>query len=666
MTTRQLYATLFKARLFAAVSCGLTTLHAADIAELTITGDTELSTPLAYSGEGFVATTPNSSAAHRNAVAVVNDAVLTLASGAQLLVANDDNNTTFLRVGYYNADNPSAGTGHLVIESGATLQVGQSSRYANFMVGEGEGNTGDVDQNGGYVTVLGSFNLGIDGGQGTYVIDGGTLTIDHADDAGHTTLATLGLNLNLAGPDAGTSSGELVINGGTVNVLAHEYDPVGNPGVHGATALILGNRDRGAASYGEGNGTLTQNGGVLHIDNHAQLYLSSVGNGEYNLNGGTLEIGGSSLRAKYGNGPGTYAFNLGGGTLNVGQYPASGDSNAFILGRSRTGQQVNTSVGRLNVGGTGHLVLNTNTPLLIGGDYGSTAALSEGRVDQTGGTVTVNSKIDIGSSGHGEYNLSGGVLEIGGANTLVSTSGDYALNLGGGTLTVIGSDLVTALRANLVDATTSTVDTNGLGAAFTSGLTGDGGLQKTGAGTLRLDGVSDHAGDTDILAGTLDVDGIISASHVRVSAGATLTGDGTLADATLAFADPADALTFTGDLTLAATTQTVLGVLGESEFNRLVVDGTLFADGVLEITFLDGFVAAEGASFDFIDGTIAGTFAAFVLPTLDAGLEWNLAGLYTDGVLSVTASSVVPEPATFGALLGTLTLAFAASRRRRS
>ncbi len=677
---------------------------------------TPISGTVSYDGEGYPSSAPNEAyddgdpnagPAHRNAIMILNGGILNLENGADVAVRNDSDHTAFLRVGY-----GSEQTGTLNIEEGAQLSVGQESRYANFHVGDGAGAIGAVNQTGGQVTVRGSLNLGVDGGSGTYTISNGTLTLDHADDGGHTSLITLGLNLNAAGENAGTSTGKLVINGGRVEILAPHGVDVGEGTEPGVTAFILGNRDRGAETYGQGNGIIEQNNGTFSVGAGASLYLSSVGNGAYHLNDGTLEIGGDSLKAKYNNGPGTYEFNLGGGKvqvtgsdlttsvdatlvagtvstidtnglnaawsgaltgtgilvkqgegkatlsgtndfgalfiaegeatngtgtttvtglgigaggttgsyeisagtvnviddnnnadltvgggaggngqldisgdgilnvgqegsfarffvgaydgegvvnqsggevhvtgpmnignrggigtynlsdglLNVGQYPASGDSNGLLLGRSRTGQQTGDSEGHIHVSGTGRLVLNTNTPLLVGGDAGSTASMSSGYVKQTGGSVEVDSWIDLGSKGYGQYDLNNGQLEIGGTNGLRSSSGNYLFNFSGGTLKVRGNHLTTSIDFALIDGTTSTIDTNDLNAKFSGALTGGGVLNKTGGGILTLAGGGNIGDDTST---TLIDDGEVviedNALHLRgklaVTGGAKLTID---------------------------------------------------------------------------------------------------------------------------------------------
>jgi hypothetical protein len=93
--------------------------------------------------------------------------------------------------------------------------------------------------------------------------------------------------------------------------------------------------------------------------------------------------------------------------------------------------------------------------------------------------------------------------------------------------------------------------------------------------------------------------------------------------------------------------------------------GTLVLDGLSPFTFdsasiptLDGnldllsdasLALVKGVSFDLFDGLEyldGATFSHVALPTLDAGLAWDISMLYTDG--SVT---VIPEPSSAYLLL---------------
>lgn len=462
---------------------------------------------------------------------------------------------------------------------------------------------------------------------------------------------------------------------GTLGIGADGADGATYALTNGVLNVLRGDPDRGELTVGGGaggSGTLTISGGQLNVGDAGSFSRFFVGaydgTGVVNQSGGTVNTSGPFNIGNRG-GHGTYALTA--GTLNVGQYPAAGDSNALILGRSRTGQQTNVSKGYLTIGGTGSLVLNTNTPLLIGGDSGSTASLSEGHVTQTGGTVTVNSWIDLGSKGYGEYTLNGGTLQIGGVNGLRSTSGDYDFNLGGGTLKVINSHLVTGVRGRLAAATVSTVNTNGFNATLSNGVTGQGGLAKTGAGVLILQGTSDHAGGTTVSAGTLQVDGVVETSAITVGADATLSGHGTAADVDilaggeLILGGTPGGFTIDGDLSLATGSYTLLQIASLEAHDYLAVTGTLYAGGVLDVDFLSGFNVVEGDSFALFNASVFdGTFADVWLPVLTAGLEWNTGSLYTTGEISVVASAV-PEPAAFAVLAGAAALVPALCRRRR-
>ena len=494
-------------------------------------------------------------------------------------------------------------------------------------------------------------------GAGTLVLSGannvGALTVQAGtvtNGAGTTTAGTLGIGAD------GASGAAFSLTAGTVSVAA--------------ASPSNGELTVGGGSGGDG--TLTITGGQLNVgdaSNYGRFFVGAYdGTGVVSQSGGTVNTTGP---VNIGNRGGTGTYSLSAGTLNAGQFAAANDSNALILGRSRTGQQTNVSKGYLNISGTGSLVLNANTPLQIGGDSGSTAALSEGHVTQSGGTVTVQSSIDIGSKGYGDYSLNGGTLQVGGSAGLTSTSGNYAFNLGGGTLKVINSDLATGVRATLTAASVSTVNTNGFNGTFSNGVTGAGGFTKTGTGTLILGGTSDHTGATTVSAGTLRVDGTVSSSAITVASGATLTGHGTVADVTiqgggnLNLGGTPGAFTVAGNLTLGGTSYTLLQIASQTAYDYVTVTGALSAGGVLDVDFTNNFSATEGTSFTlFSAGGIDHTFSDVLLPTLASGLAWDTSELYTAGQIAVVASAV-PEPAAWGAILGGAALAAVLGSRFR-
>ncbi len=85
------------------------------------------------------------------------------------------------------------------------------------------------------------------------------------------------------------------------------------------------------------------------------------------------------------------------------------------------------------------------------------------------------------------------------------------------------------------------------------------------------------------------------------------------------------------------------GLVRCAEYDAIRASGLLALDGTLDVILINGFDPDLGDTFDLFDwGTLDGEFANFDLPTLNAGLRWDLSGLYTTGTLSVSA---VPEPA---------------------
>jgi len=98
--------------------------------------------------------------------------------------------------------------------------------------------------------------------------------------------------------------------------------------------------------------------------------------------------------------------------------------------------------------------------------------------------------------------------------------------------------------------------------------------------------------------------------------------------------------------------------------DKVVVTGVLTLDGgELDVLYWDGFVAGAGDVFDLFDwGTLVGTFEEVHLPTLAAGLSWDLSRLYLDGSISVSAP--IPEPQTYAMMLAGLALLGFRARRR--
>jgi hypothetical protein len=119
------------------------------------------------------------------------------------------------------------------------------------------------------------------------------------------------------------------------------------------------------------------------------------------------------------------------------------------------------------------------------------------------------------------------------------------------------------------------------------------------------------------------------------SLGRTLTNDGTVApglqigNATVAnYVQPSDG---TLEIELAGPT-------ASTQYDRLVVTGSAFVAGKLDVNFVNGYSPAVNTTFTVLTaGQITGTFSTFDLPLLSPGFVWNISRTATAYNLTVAA-----------------------------
>jgi autotransporter-associated beta strand protein len=156
-----------------------------------------------------------------------------------------------------------------------------------------------------------------------------------------------------------------------------------------------------------------------------------------------------------------------------------------------------------------------------------------GVFNQTGGTNTVGNPAteravilatQLGSTGI--YNLNGGLLQLYG---LSQGGGNAMFNAGGGTFRAMDS-FASSVPMTLTEVYGPAVfDTNGNTLTLIGSISGSGGLEKIGAGTLVLSGSNGYSGGTTVEHGTLIVannDAIEDGTNLSV--GADLSVFGTL------------------------------------------------------------------------------------------------------------------------------------------
>jgi len=376
-------------------------------------------------------------------------------------------------------------------------------------------------------------------------------------------------------------------------------------------------------------------GGAIAIASNDRL---SSGSGTLTLNGGALRYDAAfdNLRA--------VTLGASGGTLDT-----QGYSVTHSTGISGTGALTKAGSGTLTLAaantysGDTHLATGT---LAVGDD----AALGTGTLQLDGGTLT-------GS---------------GAAHTLanaVSFNADTTLG-GSQDLTFTGAWTLTKNRdLTVANSALTTIS----GAIGESGGTRS--LAKYGSGTLVLTGANTYTGGTLIAEGTVKINNSTGSAFgsgaVTVADGATLTGAGHFSGAfqNNGTYSPGNSPVLA---TLSSFNQGSTGVLEiqigglvrGTEYDALNVTGALTFDGQLDVTLLNGFLPASGASFNLFDwGSASGTFATVNLPDLGPGLAWDTSSLYTTGELDVVTSAI-PEPSTYAIMSGLGALFFAVRRRR--
>lgn len=338
--------------------------------------------------------------------------------------------------------------------------------------------------------------------------------------------------------------------------------------------LITSNQTVDTLRINDGR-TVTQSAGTLTIANAGNQFERGLWIGEF---------GGGNV------------YNMNGGSIII-----LDDFDGLILGKA------GGSEGTMNF--TGGTITNTAGDTFIGADQ-------KGTWNQTGGTFTAGT-VYLARWGspnfeQGTVNLDGGIFA---ATRVQKGDGDEAIfNFNGGTLQArasVGDFFHSMTRANVRNGG-AIIDTNGFDVTVSQALlhsniggdaATDGGLRKTGAGTLLLTGFSNFTGETNIDAGTLAIgaggslyDGGTLAGNLKVNNGGTLRFD-----RTDTFGNAANENAFT--LTVNAGGNVLSNGQFNSIHNVVLNGGTLTANGGLFIEGpgsigaygLNGTVTANGA-----------------------------------------------------------------------
>ncbi len=480
------------------------------------------------------------------------------------IVANattNDSTTVFTGPGAFAITGGTAANINVGVPTGATFTSGNAVGTHIF----------DMSGLSAFTADAGVFNIGV-GNQGFYSqagmvklpptgsITATTLSVGTANANGVTAPVTSLLEL---GQTATLHANTITIGAGKSNASLNFRS-----GLTGATVAIADRAGTGAANL---------NIGIHNISSSANPV-------------GTVDFTGGTVAASLG------TITLGGTRSNAGT-AGSGTGNLIFGAGSFTATVINVGNANANLGtATGNVTLTANAGTLTAGTVvvgkGSTTGngVATGTFTQNGGTAAITT-LRVGDkpgSGTGvvtgTYNLSGGILKAATIQTGTSNTGasvNRAFNWTAGTIQNLDASTDLAIGGIVLTTTTAGPHTfladPGRSITVSSGLTGTGGITKTGDGTLVLTGANTQAGNTLVNAGSLTLADNASLKFTIGTANTNnkVTGTG-------AFAIDGD---FDFDLTGASTT---LGAAWQ------IVDASTLAETYGPSFSVLGFAASAG------------------------------------------------------------------------
>lgn len=490
--------------------------------------------------DGALAGTGNITRAGANTLVLQNSAV---AYSGKII-----NNAGTLRIESNAALGTATGADVITMANGSTLQCGTITATAS-------GTIGSATQ--GITQTLGAVYDATAGN--TLTIDGaitGTGTLTKANNSGHVIFNRAVSTASNSSSNGGTQTfnGNLTL-GGAFEVGTNIVSNLNSP-VFSSTAM---NFWTGTTNIAIGTGSITNLNvgnatGQAHTINHTAGNLTSSGQAFLGHWGGQTSV-----------------YNLSGGSFNQPDTvttPTSESQANFLIGIDGS--------GILNVSGTG--VLNTTSLVVNGRNNGNN--LGQDAVNLTGGRINLG-RWGMRTSGTAyAVNLGGGIM---GASADWSSSLNMTLTGTGGNVSFDTLDSVNATTAR-------SITLSGI-------LSGTGGLNKAGAGTLVLSGVNTYTGPTAVNGGTLHL-GTSSASTVTVNTGGNLQSGSPSVSAAASVAG----LNFNG-----GTATFRANFVGGDRFNVSATDGVK-VEVPTELTVIPGSDLFVGDRVPLIDytGSIAG------------------------------------------------------------
>jgi T5SS/PEP-CTERM-associated repeat protein len=528
----------------------------------------------------------------------------------------------------------NAGAGNLVVSQPAVISAAD-----DLLVGIADGSSGNVflDMLGTIANITDTVLVGQAGTALVQVTGGARL---NADDT-------------IIGQNA-TGEGTVTVSGNGSLWKQSNSLTIGDAGRGTMQVLSQARAETTNATLGtqaNSSGTMSVTGVGSSWEITGFLTLSTSGQSTLNVaDGGRVSATGATRLGTAAAGEGRVVVTGAGSLLSTGTSMTVGETGFGSL-RVLTGGRVtsgNSTIGD-NAGSRGEAVVDganstwAITGALLVSDPGeATLSVSNGGVVSTTGAITVGSA--------GELVLSGGRVQIAGGLGLTN----QGLVLGGGRIAApVTNAAAGEIRTRASDALVVTslnnaglVDMQGGELEVLGAATNSSDIDAFGA-VVRFDSGFTNAsgGQLSVTSGTVDVYGAVTNSpNGKIVVGDraeaifhdTVTNNGQL------IVLPGGNALMLENLALASTAAVGVQIAGDSPdtgFGQLQVGGAATLAGALNVTLAGGFTPEAGDEFQLINagGGLTGTFTTQSLPSLSAGLSWDVDYSPTSVTLSVIA-----------------------------